>query len=132
MNEKYLKKCVCLDFLSSSFLHLKFFFKFKDFEGIKFQPGTKKKLSKEFLNKWGLHSTEVAYFLLTQWPRVRFHAFPKIFMGKIIDVAEVNQRRGLEESGHKIADQIQKRISEQNSCTDFQNLSPSKFSFALY
>ena len=41
----------------------------------------------------GLHSTEVAYLLLTQQPRVQFPAFPqKIFIEKIIDVAEVNQQ----------------------------------------
>ena len=41
----------------------------------------------------GLHSTEVAYLLLTQQPRVQFQAFPqKIFIEKIIDVAEVNQQ----------------------------------------
>ena len=41
----------------------------------------------------GLHSTEVAYLLLTQQPRVRFPVFLNFFRGKIVDVAEVNQRR---------------------------------------
>ena len=46
----------------------------------------------------GLHSTEVAYLLLTQKPRVRFPGF----RGKIIIVAEVNQRRWLEDGGLKM------------------------------
>ena len=37
--------------------------------------------------------------LLTQQPRVRILAFLKIFRGKIIDDAEVNQQRWLEEKG---------------------------------
>ena len=48
---------------------------------------------------WGLQSTEVAYLLLTQQPRVQFPAFQKKLRGKIIKVAEVNQRHWLEESG---------------------------------
>ena len=47
----------------------------------------------------GLHSTEVAYLHLTQQPQVCFPAFSKNFRGKIIDVAEANQQRWLEESG---------------------------------
>ena len=49
----------------------------------------------------GLHSTEVAYLLLTQHPRVQFPAFPKKFRlkGKINYVAEINQQRRLVESG---------------------------------
>ena len=46
-----------------------------------------------------LHSTEVAYWFLTQQPRFDSQGSPKNFIGKIIDVAEVNQRRWLEESG---------------------------------
>ena len=45
-----------------------------------------------------LHTTEVAYLLLTQQPRVWFPAYPKKFRGKIRGVAEVNQWRWLEES----------------------------------
>ena len=48
--------------------------------------------------KVGLHSTEVAYMLLTQQPRVRISAYPLIFTEKIINVAEVNQWRWLEET----------------------------------
>ena len=40
--------------------------------------------------------------LLAQPPQVQFLAFPKNFRGKIIDVAEVNQRRWLEESGQQL------------------------------
>ena len=36
---------------------------------------------------------------LTQQPQVCFPAFSKNFRGKIIDVAEANQQRWLEESG---------------------------------
>ena len=46
-----------------------------------------------------LHSTEVAYLLLTQQPQFRLPVFPKIFRGKIIDVAEVKQWHWLGESG---------------------------------
>ena len=48
--------------------------------------------------RW-LQSTEVAYLLLTQQPQIRLPVFQKMFRGNIIDVAEVNQRRWLEESG---------------------------------
>ena len=51
---------------------------------------------------WRLHSTGVACLLLAQPPQVQFLAFPKNFRGKIIDVAEVNQRRWLEESGQQL------------------------------
>ena len=37
--------------------------------------------------------------LLTQQPRVRFTVYQNFFRGKIINVAVVNQRRWLEESG---------------------------------
>ena len=37
--------------------------------------------------------------LLAQPPQVQFLAFPKNFRRKIIDIAEVNQRLWLEESG---------------------------------
>ena len=38
----------------------------------------------------GRHSTEVAFALLTQQPRVKFSAFPRVFLKKfIIDVAEI-------------------------------------------
>ena len=47
----------------------------------------------------GLNSTEVANLFLTQQPRVQIPAFPPKIERKIIDVAEVNQRRWLEESG---------------------------------
>ena len=50
----------------------------------------------------GPHSTEVTYLLLTQQPWVRFSVFPKIFRGKIIDVAEVNQRRWKVDGGFKV------------------------------
>ena len=46
----------------------------------------------------GQHSTEVAFALLTQQPRVRFSAFPRIFPTDfsdgliVLDVAEINQR----------------------------------------
>ena len=35
----------------------------------------------------GLHSTEIAYLLLTQQPRVRFSAFARIFCS--LEVAEI-------------------------------------------
>ena len=44
-----------------------------------------------------LHSTEVGVLILSQRPRVRFLAFPKIDF----DVAEIYQWRWLEESGQR-------------------------------
>ena len=41
----------------------------------------------------GLHSTEVAFLLLTQRPRVQFSAFP---------FAEINRRFWIEESGQRL------------------------------
>ena len=48
---------------------------------------------------WGLHSTEVAFLLLTQQPWVWFSAFQKIYF----DVAEIYQLPWLEESGLVLA-----------------------------
>ena len=47
----------------------------------------------------GLNSREVAYLHLTQQPQIGFPVFPIFFRGKIIDDAEFNQWRWLEESG---------------------------------
>ena len=54
---------------------------------------------------WGLHSTEVAYLLLTQLTWVQITAFPpkKFKVTSISDVAEVNQQHWLEESGRWFA-----------------------------
>ena len=46
----------------------------------------------------GLHCTEEASLLRTQLPGVRFPALQNFFRGEIIEVAEVNQPRWLEES----------------------------------
>ena len=62
-------------------------------------PGNKKKIYYKMPREGELHSTEVAYLLLTQQPRVQFPAFQKNLRGKMIKVAEVNQRHWLEESG---------------------------------
>ena len=45
-----------------------------------------------------LHSTEVGFLILSQWPRVRFLALPKIYF----DVGEIYQWRWLEESGQRL------------------------------
>ena len=45
------------------------------------------------------YSTGEAYLLIIQRPRFKSQHSPKNFRGKIIDVADVNQRRWLEESG---------------------------------
>ena len=47
----------------------------------------------------GLHSTKVSHLLLTQQPGFDSQHSRIFFRGKIIDVAEVNQWRWLEESG---------------------------------
>ena len=60
----------------------------------------------------GLHSTEVAFLTLIQWPRVRFSAFTKHFK----DVAKIYRRRWFEESGQRFdnVDQThQKHLSRQ-------------------
>ena len=50
----------------------------------------------------GRHSSEVAFVVLTQQPRVRFSAFPRIFSDKlylkkfILDVAKINRRHFLD------------------------------------
>ena len=46
----------------------------------------------------GLHSTEVAFLLLTQQPQVRFSAFLKIYF----DVTEIYQWCWLEKSGQML------------------------------
>ena len=51
-----------------------------------------------YLDGGCMHSTKVAYLLLTHQPWARFPAFPKVSKGKIINVAEVNQQPLLEES----------------------------------
>ena len=45
-----------------------------------------------------MHSTEEAFVLLTQWPRVQFLAFPKIYF----DVAEIYGWRWLDESEQRL------------------------------
>ena len=54
---------------------------------------------KHFQNFLWLHSTDVAYLLLTQQPGFDSRHSQQIFRGKIIDVAEVNQQCWLQESG---------------------------------
>ena len=51
-------------------------------------------VKKEIVLMGGLHSTEVAFLLLTQQPWVRFSAFPKINFA----VSEIYQWTRLEES----------------------------------
>ena len=46
----------------------------------------------------GLHTTDVAFLLLTQWPWVQFSAFPKHYF----DVAQIYQRWWWEESGQRL------------------------------
>ena len=46
----------------------------------------------------GLHSTEVAFLTLIQWPQVRISAFTKIYS----DVAEIYRRDWFKESGQKL------------------------------
>ena len=48
---------------------------------------------------WEKHSTQVAFLPLTQQPRFDSQRSQKNFRGKITDIAEVNQRCYLEESG---------------------------------
>ena len=47
----------------------------------------------------GLHGKEVAYLLLTQQPGFNYQHSRNLSRGKIIDVAEVDYWRWLEESG---------------------------------
>ena len=59
----------------------------------------------------GRHSSEVAFALFTQQPRVQFLAFPRIFSDKlylkkfILDVAKINQRHFLDCGQHEYVDQ---------------------------
>ena len=53
-----------------------------------------RRMTKFQVMKGGLHSTQVAFLLLTQQPRVQFLAFPKIYF----DVAEIYRQYWLEES----------------------------------
>ena len=46
----------------------------------------------------GLHGTEEAFLLLTQWPPVQFLAFPKIYF----DVVEIYRQCWLEVSRHSL------------------------------
>ena len=50
----------------------------------------------------GLLISEVAFFLLTLWPQVRFPAFPKIYF----DVSEIYQWFWFEESGQRLLDNV--------------------------
>ena len=52
----------------------------------------------QHLQEGGLHSTEVAFLLLTKQPQVWFLALPKIYF----DVAEINRRHWLKESGQRL------------------------------
>ena len=52
------------------------------------------------LRKWGRHYTEVKFALFTQLPWASLSTFPYIFTHDI-DVADISQRRWLEESGHR-------------------------------
>ena len=49
-------------------------------------------------NGGGRHSTDAAFLLLTQWPRVRFSALLKIYFND----AEIYQQRWLEDSGPRL------------------------------
>ena len=54
-----------------------------------------------------MHSTEIAFLLLTQLPWVRFLAFSKIYF----HVAEICRQRWLEESGQMIENVDQTHLS---------------------
>ena len=78
-------------------------------------------------SEWGLDSTELAYLLLNQQPRVQIPVFPKKFRGNIINFAEVHQWCWLEESGQKLENDDRTHLVLTSGKPELQKRTNKKF-----